>query len=482
MDQNTFNSAKEYYQQGNWAAAASILTSLKRSDQPNGSLDHILGNCYMKLGMFSDAAYTYEDALKDAQYGNVGPLSANLARAYFAQSQFDNCIRAAKNALSDSTYASPYKAFLSMGNAYLQLQNYQEAGSAFRSAAMDHANPDPARALIELGHCFMHLGRPNDAVEAYRTALDFINPLISQSEIYAFLGRAYVNANKMDEALDAFNTALSDTSYTLSDDCFASYEACKRAIAARERKPSETEQFLQQAGYSLAQTPYQSVDPLDPMGKSGEIIPSPDDTGFFTFSEHDVARGDIAALPKKKKHIALKIFIFLLFLLVLAGFAGGFAYYKGYGWPTQQDTVKGLFVAKTSNSNIDQYLASNLSAQTKAEISKIIPANTQVSIQGVDQSMTNSTVLCEAVLAQGGKQLYQIELVRENIGWKVVKVQPKYLSQTENPVLTGSPAAQTTQPSNAQDSSQQAPQNQQQSQQQTSNQDQNQGSSQGNNN
>ena len=50
----------------------------------------------------------------------------------------------------------------------------------------------------------MRLGRAVDAVEAYRTALDFTTPLEDQNRIWCDLALAYVAANRMNEAVDAF--------------------------------------------------------------------------------------------------------------------------------------------------------------------------------------------------------------------------------------------------------------------------------------
>ena len=124
-------------------------------------------------------------------------------------------------AVSDPSYATPYKAYLALGNAYEQIADVRNAGIAYRSAAIDEANPAPSVALTKLGSCFMRLNRAVDAVEAYRTALDFTNPLEDQNKIWCDLALAYVAANRMNEAVDAFGHATADGTYVLSPERFS---------------------------------------------------------------------------------------------------------------------------------------------------------------------------------------------------------------------------------------------------------------------
>ncbi len=426
VTQQDYETAKAYYQQGDWSKAASTLTAAMRPGEYDGPAHHLLGNSLMKLGMYHDAAVAYSDALQDEEYGKKGALACNRARAYAAAGEYAQAEQSALEALQDPDYPTPYKAYMALGNAYFNLHKYQEAGVAFRNAAMDETNTDPARSLVELGHCFVEMGRALDAVEAYRTALDFAGPMMPQHKIYADMGRAYVAANKMQEACDSFVAATEDGVYTLTPSEAASYEAARRAVAASKGRASETDQFLAQAGYSSIG---QIEDPLDPLGKSGELIPSADDTGFFTISEEDLVKQD-KAKKKKKKGGAGRVFTTILIIVIIVLGVAWFAYYKGYGWPSQSTVVTEMFAAKKSNNtDLGEYMVGEVDQAKRKQIASVIPQGAQVEVKGVDRSMKQSRVYITATLPQGGKQNYIVDLNRSGLSWKVSNVLPEFPSQ-----------------------------------------------------
>lgn len=442
MDQQVFEAGKLAYQQGDWATAAAQLQAAKTPGEVNGGIDHLLGNALMKLGRYPEAATAYEQALRDASYGKVGALSCNRGRALMASGSLDEAVAALTDAIEDRDYATPYKAYMALGNVQSKRGDVRSAGVAYRNAAIDETNPDPAKALTKLGGCFMQLGRPVDAIEAFRTALDFSQPAEDQDAIYAELGSAYVAANRMSEAVDAFGHATAG-GYRLTATQQASYDAANKAAAAISgRGPSETDDLLKAAGFGASSSG--SYDPLDPLGKSGEFMPNPEDTGFFTLTEQDIMVQEAGGKKRKKKGNGfLKFLLFVLILLILAGAAGGFLYYRGFGWPTQQAVVEGFFDARGSG-DIGDYLSPQVTAAARAEIEAIVPAGATVSVEGTDQNMTNSTVQVKATLAEGGEQIYNVWLVRDGISWKITAVELVYDSLDEAPAEAGSTSTTTT--------------------------------------
>lgn len=428
MNQQAFQAAKAAYQSGDMGQAVSAMRSCLEPGEVNGEANHLLGNALMKLGLYAEAAQAYDSALKDVSYGKVGALSCNLGRARLAAGDTQGAIASLQAAVADQSYATPYKAYLALGNACMKAGDLREAGVAFRNAAIDENNPDPASSLTKLGGCFIELGRPLDAVEAYRTALDFSTPIESQSSIYSDLGSAYVAANRMTEAVDAFSHAVADGTYKLSPSAQAAYEAAQKAVAAIAHGPSSTDAMLAAAGYGGTG----AYDPLDPMGKSGEVMPSPEDTGFFSVSEQDLVQQekDDRKKHRKHRHVGLKILIVLIVLVLLLAAAAGFAFYKGYGWPTQQTVVEELFKSKTDNGDVGAYLAGSVSSDSRKQIEAIVPSGASVAVDGVDQDMTSSTLLVTASLAQGGTQDYVVTMTRDGIGWKVTGVTLDYASQS----------------------------------------------------
>ena len=431
MNQQAFESGTRAYQEGDWLGAVTLLDGARQGDEPSGEVDHLRGNAYMKLGQFDSAAAAYEDALSDAAYGKRGALSCNRGRALLAAGRPQEAVVALTDAVADSSYATPYKAYMALGAAYEQLGDVRNAGISYRSAAIDESNPAPAVALSDLGSCFMRLGRAVDAVEAYRTALDFTTPLEDQNRIWCDLALAYVAANRMNEAVDAFAHATADGTLELSPDAQAAYDAARKAVASiGSRRPSETDALLAAAGYGST-----SYDPLDPTGASGELMPSPEDTGFFSVSEEDLVQQDRLdrKVRRKHRHTGLKVFLVILILLIIVAGALGFAYTRGLGFPSQQDALTGLFNAVTDGSDTSSYLAPNLDESARSLIESTVPEGATPTITAMDQSMTTSTAEVEVELSLGGVQTYTASFVRSSnyIGWTVSALEIDFTGSDE---------------------------------------------------
>ncbi len=129
---------------------------------------------------------------------------------------------------------------------------------------------------------------------------------------------------------------------------------------------------------------------------------------------------------RKRKNFGLKILVFFVVLVVLA-FAGAvFAYTQGYGYPTQEDVAKQLFA---DPSGADALVAEGVSAEGKASMLDIVVEDSDVQVDGVNRSMSDSTVYVTANTAEGGDVTYQISMVRDMLGWKVSDVELYFPSQ-----------------------------------------------------
>lgn len=438
MNQQAYEAGKAAYQKGDWIGTVSSLSQAKEPGEVSGKVDHLIGNAYMKLGQYEAAANAYRTALEDTTYGKVGALSCNRGRALLAAGHPEEAVQSLANALQDQSYATPYKAHMALGSAYERLGDVRNAGIAYRNAAIDESNPNPSVALCDLGSCFMRLGRPVDAVEAYRTALDFSTPLQDQNKVYCDLGLAYVAANRMSEAVDAFDRATADGTLKLSPEARASYDAARRAMAQiTSKRPSDTDALLAAAGYN-------AYDPLDPTGESGELMPSAEDTGFFSVSEEDLIAQDAKErkVRRKHNHRGLKVFITILIILIVLVGAGALAYYRGYGWPTQQTVVEDVFEAKTNGSDLSEYLSSSLSDTARSAIEDAIPSGATITITGTERSMTESTVHVSVTLATGGTEELDISMTRDGISWKISGI--SVANSTANADTTSSTSTTTS--------------------------------------
>lgn len=419
VNQELFNAGVSAYQSGNWAVAASELQQCKSHDEVDGRVDHLLGNALMKLGRFDEAADAYAGALADTAYGKSGALHTNRGRALLAAGRNAEAVDSLSQATQDPSYRTPYKAYMALGAAYVELGDIRSAGIAYRNAAIDENNPDPCDALRKLGNCFMELSRPVDAIEAYRTALDFSSPSRNQNAIYCDLALAYVAANRLSEAVDAFNHATADGTYVLAPEAQASFDAARNALAAMgANKPSDTDNLLAAAGYGPV-----SYDPLDPTGETtGNLMPSPDSTGFFSVNEEDIVNDAKKRKQerRKEKHTGRKVAITIIVILVIVLGAGGYAYYRGYGWPLQENLVEEAFGAKTSGADLDSYIDSSLSDAQRSQIEALIPSGANVTVDSVQRSMNSSSAQVTATLADGTVQDYTVTFSRDHIiGWAI---------------------------------------------------------------
>lgn len=420
MNIQALEQARNAYRTGDFASAAQLFAAAKDPSELAGEADHLRGNSLMRLGRYAEAVEAYGAALQDGAYGKRGALLTNQGKALVASGDIRSAVSAFSAATQDASYATPYKAYLGLGDALKKLGNLTEAGVAYRQAAIDGANPAPAGALANLGDCFVALQRPEDAIESYRTALDFADPRDDTRAISAGLGQAYVAANRFSDAVDAFGTATVDGIYQLTPEQADAYERARDTLSASSAMVATTN------AYST------DIDPLDPLGQSGSFMPDPSDTGFFTLSEQEMVQQDRVEtkVRRKRRHTGLKVFIALLVVLLIAGGGAAFAYTRGFGFPSQQDVLTGLFQAATDGSDASEYLASGLDESQKSIITASIPLDATPTIEGMDAGMSEATATVKVALKNGGDMTYEVGFVREGLGWAVSSVSTDFNTET----------------------------------------------------
>ncbi len=412
MNAQVLEQARNAYRVGDFAAAAQLFAAAKEESEICGEVDHLRGNSLMRLGRYVEAASAYGSALLDGAYGKRGALLTNQGKALVASGDLAGAVSSFSAATQDASYATPYKAYLGLGGALEKLGNLTEAGVAYRQAAIDGTNPAPAGALASLGACFVALQRPEDAIESYRTALDFVGPRDDVSAINAGLGCAYVAANRFSDGLDAFTAATADGVYQLTADQAAARDRAHDALSASAAMSPAT---------GALET---GVDPLDPLGQSGNFMPDPSDTGFFTLSESEMVQQDRAEakVRRKHRHVGLKVFIVILLIVIIAGGGLAFAYTRGFGYPSQQDTLTNLFEAASDGADATEFLASGLDESQRSVIVASIPQDSTATIEGMDAGMSETKATVKVALKQGGEMTYEVDFVREGLGWVVSSI------------------------------------------------------------
>lgn len=481
--------AESAYKRGDFAEALQLFTKCLEDDNgqklapgETGLLYHRIGNCLMRLRDFDEAIHAYTQSLADTAYQSVGAVNNNLGNCYASLRDYDNAVKCFQAAIKDPHYRTPYKPFTGLGNAYLRLGKSAEAGNAFRSGALDPNNPNPAHDLLNLGICFMALNRPSDAVQSYQSALQFHMDAPLRNRLYANLGQAYTATGQMQQAVSAFETALADKTYFLSDAANVDYRraaglvaqgtavmdpitgeipvtpenpSTQNAATAPSQQSASASQQQQQVSPQAAAAPTQQIPPtsdfsgFDKPGDSSQMYAevdnaqanqnpyyqtaqdvqdkyqSPEDRFFHaTDQELDHYGKQVAKKERKRRNVGVKIAIVVVVLVVILAGLGIFAYTQGYGMPDQETVVTQLFQTKS-----DSVFSSSVSQDDSASILNMISQDNNASIDQIDKAMNVSTAYVTASTAQGGQVHYQIQLSRDGLGWKISSVNLYFPSQ-----------------------------------------------------
>ena len=449
MNNELFNRARALYQARDYEGALGAFTQCLQDGAglapgEMGLVYHQIGNCLIKLKDPGEAIHAYTQATADAAYDACGSVNYNLGMAYAALHDYEHAVRHFEIAVSDAKYDTPYKAYTGMGSALMKLGKSAEAGVAFREAALDEGNPDPTKALLNLGVCFMALDRPADAVASYESALQFDMTPDIRHKLYANLGQAYVASGQMQKAVNAFEQAIADKTYFLSDSASVDYQ---RAIAAVAQGTAELTQVIpatadmsgldvtadgapvysDQDPYGYAeQDPYYYADAYE-QGYPGGYQEA--DDRFFTASDEELeqwSRG-LAKQERKRRNVGLKVLVVFILLVLVAFGAAVYAYTQGFGYPSQESVVQQLFA--DPDAAREAVVAKDVSDESAEAMLQLVQQDADVAIDGVDKSMGESTAYVTADTPEGGQVRYKVSLVRDMIGWKVAGVELYFPSQ-----------------------------------------------------
>ena len=453
MNKQLFDYANRQYQLRDYPTALIAFTEcLQDASAPlapgeTGLLYHQIGNCLIKLNNPTEAIQAYTQASADPQYAAISTVECNLGMAYASLRDYEHAVRCFRLSVEEGGNETPYKAYMGMGNALMKLGKTAEAGVAFREASLDEAKPDVTKALLNLGLCFMALDRPLDAVASYESALPFEMKPATKNKLYANLGQAYVAAGKMTEAVGAFEEALRDKTYFLSDAASVDYQ---RAIGVVAQGQADATQMLPVAdvsgldvaadgmpigdGFAGAQDPFYYDDlPQDEnfpgyLGMYDNATDGQDH--FFNSTDKEIEQWSkgIAKKDRKRRNVGLKIAVAFIVVVILAAAALVFAYTQGYGYPTQEMVAKELFADPSAAA--DSLFSGATSPENAKTMTEFVAADPDARVDGVNRSMTESEVFVTATTDEGGQVTYRVSMVRDLASWKISNVELYFASQS----------------------------------------------------
>ena len=433
MNKTVFEQAQQAYEGKDFASALDLYNKVVADEGyplqegEYGLVYHQIGNCYVKLQNYSDAINAYVNASSDESYISIGTVYYNLGMAYAYMNDFGNAINNFQTAIDTENYRSKFKAYTAMGNALMKSGKSADAAAAFRSAAIDHHNPDPTRALLNLGVCFMALSRPADAVTVYMNAFQYNMKPEFKNRLNANLGQAYVACGQMQNAVNAFEDALRDKTYKLSDSASVDYQ---RAIGAVSKGKDDISDEMGAAAVGAAagaaaataaegaeDVAHADTAPIDP---AAETFAAPEQT-MPSASEQDAQfeqwtnSAKDAAYNKQKKKSPLKITLFtLLFFIAGCIVVGSVLFCFGFGFPSQEMVAKQLFsnpIEATSSvypDDMDQTYRESLSA--------MVPQDSNARVDAVIRNVNDSTVYVTSETGNGGDVTFKIKMVRSFLG------------------------------------------------------------------
>lgn len=403
-----------------------------------GLIYHRIGNCLVKLKNPAEAIQAYAQAAADPAYSAKGALQNNIGMAYASLHDYENAVKHFEQAVEDPAYETPYKAYMGLGNAELKLGRSAEAGVAFREAALDEGNPDPAKALLNLGICFMVLDRPADAIASYQSALQFQMTPDTRNRLNASMGQAYAANSQMEQAVEAFENAIADGAYILSDSASVDYQRALNAVAqghALEAAGDMSGLDVSATGEGLYENetdPFFYDEEYDPSVEQSVYFDAyqGNEDKFFEASEEEIVQMSkgLAKKDRKRRNLGLKFLVVIIVVIILLLGTAVFGYTQGYGLPTQETVVKELFA--DPDSAYEKVFINTLSEENVDSMMSAVVQDPNVTIDGVNKSMTESVVYATATTPQGGKMTYEIDLVRDMIGWKATSVELYFPSQT----------------------------------------------------
>ena len=123
-------------------------------------------------------------------------------------------------------------------------------------------------------------------------------------------------------------------------------------------------------------------------------------------------------MERRHRSVGLKVVVFVIVLLLALAGAALALYMNGFGFPSQETVTQDLFKNPTSAS----VYVDGTSKEKMQEVATIIPDGTSINIDGVNKSMDSSVVYVTGKTPQGGEITYEVSMLRDMIGWKVLDV------------------------------------------------------------
>jgi len=191
--ESTFNAGLNHLKEGRPAMAVEEFRKAVRQDGKNPYFQKGLGQAYMSVGKYDDAASAFRRALELNPYyvdvhNDLGTALMLLGKRAEGKNEF-------LTAFNDPTNPTPELSSRNLGNAYLEEKRYADAINWFRTSL--GRNKAYADAYLGLADALLGLGRLDEAVGTLEGG---VKECPQSVPMLVALGEAYYKVGRLSDA------------------------------------------------------------------------------------------------------------------------------------------------------------------------------------------------------------------------------------------------------------------------------------------
>lgn len=204
--------ANQLIKNGSWSDAVPLLKAASyysdRHDPFHQLSRYWLGESYFRSDQFAAAAETFKElhnisALQNKKEGRL--LTYDIAYSYFKANDYDNASRWFDQYLSERNPEMGPDAALRRADCDFVRKDYQKAVKGYEAAVKRFSYSDDLYPFLQTGIAYGLAGDKNKKINALSVVLDASTSARHYPETMYELGRAYVDAGKVDDAVACFN-------------------------------------------------------------------------------------------------------------------------------------------------------------------------------------------------------------------------------------------------------------------------------------
>ena len=394
-----------------------------------------LGLCFTELGRHADAAATFETALDlGLSAGSANKCRAHLGQAYLACGRVAEAVASLEAAEEDGSYRLSAVAAHDLAVARSLRDRFGSMlGSAAQPAAQQATLPEPQPQ----GEPSAEQPEEAPAAEEPEVAFEEEAEEPAQAEL----------AEPAEPEAEAQPAAPEESPEPAepSDDEAAMWEP-----ASLEPEPVACGEEPIEAGEEPALDISEAVTEVFPVvtvpviGAPGEdpgweeplqpqedtLIPSPEDTAFFTITEEAIEEAAKEERRKARKgNRGLKVALGIVIVLILLAAAAALAYVRGYGYPLQEQVAQRFLDAAIASESTDAYWNDAVTQESRESQMAVLEGISSYQVAAVERNVSNSTVYVEATLEEGGTAYYEVMMGRDLISWNIEYVELYFPSE-----------------------------------------------------